>query len=304
MALLILKILLLVCAAAILIPFFRDFAKNREDMSVKEKIIHCLIGAVTQFFDALGIGSFAPMLALYNLTKTVPSAEIPGTLNIGASIPVIVEALLFVNAIKMDVTTLVLMVIASAVGAAVGVVVNGKLPERGIKTTMAIGLLAAGILMLGGKLGWLPIGGTATALTGGKLVIGIVCNFVLGVLLPLGIGNYAPCMSIVYMLGMNPAVSFPLMMCSAAFGLTSSTIRLVKQGKYVRWASFMVIVAGSLGVVVAVELVKSLPLNALQWIVICVVLYTSGTLFKQVIGKKSPASGRTEAALQEQVETK
>ena len=40
-----------------------------------------LIGFVTNFFDTLGIGSFATTTTLYKLTQMVPDERLPGTLN-------------------------------------------------------------------------------------------------------------------------------------------------------------------------------------------------------------------------------
>ena len=45
--------------------------------------IELVIGFVTDFFDTLGIGSFAPTTAIYKLRRIVPDELIPGTLNAG-----------------------------------------------------------------------------------------------------------------------------------------------------------------------------------------------------------------------------
>lgn len=284
----VMQILLILCAAAILFLFIKDYPKKKErDVSGKMQIVNYIIGFVFQFLDALGIGSFATTMAAFKLTKSVPDSLIPGTLNIGAALPCVIQALLFITVIEIDRVTLAAMVGACVVGTLVGVRANSKLPEKGIKTTMAIGLFLAALLMLFSKMGWGPAGGDAIGLTGIKLAIGIACNFVLGVLLPLGIGNYAPCMVIVYMLGMSPEVAFPLMMSSAAFGLSTSTMRFIKSGNYQRKAAWAVMSAGAAGVIIAVKIVKSLPLSILQWLVIVVVVYTSATLFKQVLSRKS-----------------
>lgn len=279
--------LLVISMVVILIMFLLDYRKNREkDVTFGRQMVNYIIGFVTNFFDTLGIGSFAPTMAAFKLTKNVPDRLIPGTLNVGDSLPVMLEALLFITVIEVETVTLVSMLTAGVIGAVVGVKFSKELPERGIRTTMAFGLLIAGVLMLCTKFGWIPSGGTAIGLTGVKLVIGVASNFVLGLLLPLGIGNYAPCMVIVYMLGMSPTIAFPIMMGSGAFVLVASTIRFIPTGNFHRKASFGLMIPGLVGVVIAAYIVKSLPLDVLQWLVIVVVLYTCVTMFRQVMSKK------------------
>lgn len=87
-------------------------------------------------------------------------------------------------------------------------------------------------------------------------------------------------MVIMYLLGMNPLVVFPIMMCSAATGLSSAAIGFMKQGNYHRRASIGVIVGGAVGVFIAAFIVKSLPLTILKWIVVGIAIYTSYTLFR------------------------
>ncbi|MDR1017461.1 MAG: sulfite exporter TauE/SafE family protein [Lachnospiraceae bacterium] len=281
---------------AILIMFFKDYGKNKEkDVNGKQMAGNYFIGFITNFFDTLGIGSFAPTMALFKLTKLVPDRLIPGTLNVGDSIPVILEAFIFITVIKVETITLVLMLAAGVLGGFLGVKFCKELPERGIRSTMAIGLLIAAILMVCSKFGWIPAGGTAIGLTGVKLVIGVVANFILGCLLPLGIGNYAPCMVIVYLLGMSPAVAFPLMMGSGAIVLCASSIRFIPAGYYHRKASWGLISAGIIGVLIAAYIVKSLPLSALQWLVILVITYTSIQMFYQVLKGSNKSKPKAKA---------
>src|SRR4051812_6482909 len=45
------------------------------------------IGAGTNFFDTLGVGSFAPTASLFRLLGVVPDRLIPGTMNVGHALP-------------------------------------------------------------------------------------------------------------------------------------------------------------------------------------------------------------------------
>src|SRR5215510_3736578 len=75
-------------------------------------VIHLAIGFVTNFFDTLGIGSFAPTTAIYKFFRLVPDEQIPGTLNVGHALPTVVQALVFIAVVKVDPTTLITMIAA------------------------------------------------------------------------------------------------------------------------------------------------------------------------------------------------
>ena len=53
------------------------------------------LGAITNFFDTLGIGSFAPTMAWFKFRKLVPDRLIPSTMLVGHSLPSIQQAFIF-----------------------------------------------------------------------------------------------------------------------------------------------------------------------------------------------------------------
>ena len=114
-------------------------------------------------------------------------------------------------------------------------------------------------------------------------------NFVLGALLTLGVGNYAPSLVVFSLLGMDPRAAFPIMMGSGAFVATIAGVRFVGAGRFHWRAALGLTLAGIPGVVVAVWLVKSLPLGALRWLVLVVVAYASVTLLRA--GMRGGATG-------------
>ena len=79
--------------------------------------VELVVGFVTDFFDTLGIGSFAPTTAIYKLRRMVPDELIPGTLNVGHTPAAIAESLIFVTAIVVDPLLLVSMVCSAALQA-------------------------------------------------------------------------------------------------------------------------------------------------------------------------------------------
>ncbi|WP_461205428.1 TSUP family transporter [Clostridium sp. DL1XJH146] len=273
------------------VVFVKDFMKYKDNLEDNSWVKVSGIGFVTNFFDTLGIGSFAPTTALLRAFKQVPDRLLPGTLNVSCTIPVIMEAFIFIKVIEVDTLTLVAMLAAATIGAYVGAGIVSKFNERAVQILMGVALIATAFLMLAGKMSWMPGGGEAIALTGGKLVIGVVGNFILGALMTAGIGLYAPCMALIYFLGMSPAVAFPIMMGSCAFLMPVASVKFVKEGAYNRRASMGIAVAGAVGVIIAAYLVKSLPLEVLGWLVIVVVTYTGITLLM----KAAKNAGSTEA---------
>src|SRR5580693_6773473 len=144
--------------------------------------IELVIGFVTDFFDTLGIGSFAPTTAVYKFTRIVPDELIPGTLNVGHTPAAIAETLIFVAAILVDPLLLVAMVASSAAGAWLGAGVVARLPRRAIQVAMGIALVMAGTAFAATNLNLLPGGGTAMALHGWQFGLAVGINFILGAL--------------------------------------------------------------------------------------------------------------------------
>ncbi|WP_419749634.1 sulfite exporter TauE/SafE family protein [Terrisporobacter petrolearius] len=269
--------------------FIKDYKQVKlsgelDDVSVGKVSV---VGFITNFFDTLGIGSFAPTVAFNKFLKMgVRDKDLPGLLNVGDTLPVMCEAVIFTTVIDVEPITLVTMLAASAVGSWLGAGIISKLDEIKIQKIMGIALLVTGVLMTLGVLNLMPGGGEAIGLTGIKLVIGIVGNFILGALMTAGIGLYAPCMALVYFLGMSPAVAFPIMMGSCATLMPVCSVKFIKEGAYPRKAALLLGLFGAIGVFIAAYIVKSLPLNILRWLVIAVILYTSISMLISAYKKK------------------
>jgi uncharacterized membrane protein YfcA len=253
----------------------RDIIKHKnvlENVSVAKAAI---IGFVVNFFDTLGIGSFAPQTALLKFTKQTEDRLIPGTLNVSNTIPVLIQALIFIKIVEVEAITLIAMLLSATIGAVLGAGIVSKLPVRKIQLTMGFALLVTAFFMLSGQMEWIQGGGEAIGLTGWKLAVAIGANFILGAFMTAGIGMYAPCMALIYGLGMSPLVAFPIMMGSCAFLMPPASAKFIKEGAYNRKASIAMIIPGAIAVLIAAFLVKSLPLETLRWVVIVVILYTS-----------------------------
>jgi len=233
------------------------------------------IGFVTAFLDTLGIGSFATTTAVYKLRNMVPVTLMPGTLNVGHTLPTIAQAFIYTQTVPVESATLVLMIVAAVAGSWLGAGVVARWPRRKIQIGMGLALLGAAALMLMTALKLFPVGGDTLGLAGVRLVIGLAGNFVLGALMMLGIGLYAPCMILVYLLGMAPTAAFPIMMASCAFLMPISSIRFVKTRTYHVQAALGLALGGLPAALIAALIVQSLPLGAVRWLVVFVVIYTA-----------------------------
>lgn len=237
--------------------------------------IDLAIGAVANFFDTLGIGAFATTTAAFKLFRRVPDDQIPGTLNVGHALPTMAQALIFIAAVDVEPLTLVSMIAAAVAGAWISVGFVARAPRRTIQIAMGLALLAAAGLFLASVIGLMPAGGEAKGLVGAKLAFAVGANFVLGALMMLGIGLYAPCLILVALLGMSPLVAFPIMMGSCAFLMPVGGSRFVTSGRYSLPAALGLALGGIPAVLVAAYVVKSLPLDWLKMLVIVVVVYAA-----------------------------
>jgi len=266
--------------------FGKDIFKHQnvlENISVPKTAV---IGFVVNFFDALGIGAFAPQTALLKITKETEDRLLPGTMNVADTIPVLIQSFVFIQIVEVEPVTLLSMFLSATAGAILGAGIVAKLPVVKIQLTMSFALLVAAFFMLAGQLDWIQGGGEAIGLTGWKLGLAIGANFILGAFMTVGIGLYAPCMALVYALGMSPIVAFPIMMGSCAFLMPPASIKFIKEGAYNRKAAVAMAIPGIFAVLIAVFIVKSLPLDILRWVVIAIIMYTSMLMLRSaLIGK-------------------
>jgi len=239
------------------------------------------LGAVTNFFDTLGIGSFATTTAVLCLGHMVEDDDIPGTLNVGQAIPTVSEAIIYIILLGglIDLRTLLCMVAAGGIGAWIGSGIVVRWPRKLIQRAMAIALLVTAAFMAVRMMASLSLDAGSVGFTGLALVIAVAANLIIGALTSLGIGNYAPTMAVTFMLGMNAKAVFLIMAASAAVILPAAAIRFYKSGRFHRRTALGLALGGVPGVLVAAFMVKALPLGVVKWVVVGVLLYTSATLW-------------------------
>ncbi|QWZ80235.1 MULTISPECIES: sulfite exporter TauE/SafE family protein [Aeromonas] len=256
-----------------------------------------LIGGVANFLDTLGVGSFAVKTACYKQFKLIDDRVLPGTLNGQCVLPTVTQSLIFVGAVAVEPLTLISMMMAAAAGAAWGARHVASFDRQTIRLVMAISLLIVAGLIFAGLLGLFPVGGDAMGLSGYQLAIALLGNFIFGVLMNVGIGLFAPCMTLVYLLGMNPLAAFPIMMGSTAVLSVFSAGTFIRKGAFDAKAVLAVAIFGPIGVVLAAMLVKSMDMEMLKWLVAFIVIYTSWTMYASWrAARRSPVQLAVESA--------
>jgi len=282
----ILVIVMLILGAVFTVFFIRDVIANKDEKVTGDEgkeikgnvVISAIIGFVTNFFDTLGIGSFAPTTFAFKATKVVDIGVTPGTLNVAHTLPVVFMAWLYIGYVEVDFLTLASLIGASVIGAWLGAGVVAKFDRNRIQLIMGVALIIVAAVMAGrnlGIIGWLPPGEGTLGLTGVNLVVGIVGFFILGALMTAGVGLYSPAMALVFLLGLAQPAAFPIMMGACAFLMSVAGVRFVKEGKYARKQSLAIALAGVPGVFVAFQFFRGVfAMGMLIWLVVVVVTIT------------------------------
>jgi uncharacterized membrane protein YfcA len=284
----ILKVLLAILALAavvyiwiLLTACIRDHAAPRGEAVA--------LGAITNFFDTLGIGSFAPTMSWMKFRKLVPDHDIPPTMLAGHSLPTFVQSGVFLVLLGVQVDPILLLgcIIAMVAGGYVGVPIARRAPTKVVQLVVAFALLAAAVFYILANLDLMPIGGTAASLPLPYTVVAIAVHFVLGILLNFGVGAYAPTLAVLSLLGMDPRLAFPIMTSAGAFSMGVSGIRLVRARDVDLRIVLGMVLGGIPAVLVAAFLVREMPVTMLRWLVVVVVLYAATLLLWAALTRKS-----------------
>lgn len=245
------------------------------------------LGAVVSFFDTLGIGCFAPTTAWMKLRRMVPDRLIPPTLLVGLTPQAMVQSIIYMSIVRVDWVLLVGCVIANVLGGLLGAPLVVKARVWIVQLVVAIGLVLAACAYTMSNLNWVPAGGTATGVSPLLTIIAIVVNFVLGVLMNFGVGNYAPMLVMFGLMGMDPRSSFPVMATGASLMGVGASVKHIEIGQVDLRICLGLAIGGIPAVLVAAFIVKSMPVEILRWLVIVVVLYAATVMLRAAwIGRR------------------
>ncbi len=262
--------------------FFAKWFRSRTSYIGRKRplLMEYAVGFVFAFFDTLGIGSFAPTTAALKFQGKLADELIPGTLNVGLNTAAMLEMIIMVSVIVIDPVLLMTTVLSAALGAWLGAGIVNRMPRPAIQLAMGAALLIAGCVFVATNLHLLPSGGLAMTLVGWRLVVAVVVNFVLGALMSVGIGLYAPCMIAVTLLGLNPIAAFPIMMGACGLVQPTAGLQFFRSGRFGFGTSLALTVGSIPGVLLAAFVVKHMPLAALRWLVVLVVVYAAVTMLR------------------------
>lgn len=241
-----------------------------------------LLGAVTNFFDTLGIGCYAPTMAWFKLRKLVPDKLIPCTMIVGHTPPAMLQGVIFLALLGVGVDPVLLIgcVVAVLLGGIVGAPLVMKSRVWLVQAVVGLALLIAGGFYALTNLGLMPGGGTAGSLPLGLMILAIGANFIFGVLLNFGIGNYAPTLAMLSLMGMDPRLSFPIMAAGAGMAGAAAGMRHISMGHIDLRIAVGLAVGGIPAVLIAAFVVKAMPLEILRWLVFAVVIYAAVVILR------------------------
>lgn len=268
-----------------LFTFIKDLLLHKEEMKAEKangKVLP-FTSFIMFFLSTFGISDFAIGSVLYPKLGWTSMKKLPGTLNTQCVIPVATMALSYITSIDVGIKTLLVCIVSQVIGAYVGPRFVVKLPERTIKLFVGVGLIVAAGLIFAGQMNWIKSNGTATELYGSKLILAAALLFLFGALNNIGIGSYSLTMVTVYMLGLNPAAAFPIMMGACTFSVPVGSVQFVKFGEYSRKITLYTATFGVLGVLAAVFLVKNLNVTMLKWLVIVVLIYSAYSMLSSLM---------------------
>lgn len=250
-----------------------------------------VLGAVANFLDTLGIGSMAPTMAWFKFRKLVPDHLIPQTMITGLTLPTMVEGLIFLSLLGVGVDPVLLVgsILAFLAGGWVGLPLIARARAWVVQGVVGLALLIAAVFFLLSNLDLMPVGGTATSLPPGLTILAIAASFGFGVLINFGVGNYAPTLAMLSLMGLDPRLCFPIMAASASFAAAGIATHHIRAGKIDLRIPVAMVLAGIPAVLVAAYVVKSLPLEPLRWLVSVVIIYTGIVMLRSAAASRKSA---------------
>jgi uncharacterized membrane protein YfcA len=284
-------VLVYACLAAVEVAVIVAWvvATRRHRWPVRPAQGDVVIGGVTSFLDTLGIGNYAQITALFKLRGNPPDELIPGTLNVGNAVGVFFSAALFISTVRVEPKLLLAMVISAGAGAWIGAGIVSRMSRRAIQLFMGVALLLAAVFFTMTNLGVMPPSGSDMGLAGWRFGAAVVANFVLGALMCVGIGNYAPSMALLAFLGMHPIAAYPIMMASDSVLIPVASLGFLRSGRFAPAVAIGLTLGGVVGTIAAFPLVKMLGdhLTLMRWAVTGVIAYAAIAMLRSARASRS-----------------
>ncbi|MEO7410446.1 MAG: sulfite exporter TauE/SafE family protein [Sphingomicrobium sp.] len=252
---------------------------------IRPNIEALYLGAIVNFFDALGIGSFATTTVWLKFRRMVPDRLIPPTMLVGLTPPVLAQSIVFLIllGVLVDPALLFGCAIATMLGGLIGAPLVARAKVWIVQAIVAVGLVLAATAYAMTNLQFFPVGGTATGLPLGSTIVAITASFGFGILANFGVGNYAPTLVLLSLMGMDPRLCFPIMATGGSLMGVGASVRHMKIGEVDLRIALGLAIGGIPAVLIAALVVKSMPLELLRWLVFAVVLYAAVVMFRAAV---------------------
>ena len=274
---------LTVCALSLFV-FLQFFIKYNQKktlffpFSLKKKLHLCFTGFLANIADTIGIGSFVVIVALNRFWSMIPTKNLPGTLNTHSLLPALIQCLAFLTLVKTDIITLITLLSAAILGSFIGASIISKFNKRKIKISMVFAYCIIAILVFLNQIKLLPIGGNDFSLEGFKLVLGFFLMLIVGIFPAVGVGGYTPIQIILFLLGLNPLVAWPVMTTAGSIQQSMAASKFLSCNKVSLKESMILAFAGIIGTIVTIPFVRIFDPNILRWLMFVIVVYNIITL--------------------------
>jgi uncharacterized membrane protein YfcA len=230
-------------------------------------------GIIAFIADTLGVGSFAVNVALAKLLGTFRDDELPAVNNGAQVIPGTIESLFFMQLIDVDLVTLTTLVFGTCLGGLAGGAIVSRLSKQAIRLAMMCCFLLIIGLLLCHKFRLLPTDGDVMELRHWKLFIGFVAMVICGALTSVGIGLFAMVQGVLFLLSASPLIAFPIMTTAGAMQQPLTTLVFLQQNKIPLKKTFILSLAGCLGVFITLPLFTHLTISWLHSLLLVILIY-------------------------------
>lgn len=286
--LLVIKIGVILLVCTIFIYFLLNFKYGNEQLSLRSKLQTASSGFAANFFDTFGVGSFSSYFALRNLFGLMPDTKrYNGTLVVQATLPTMLQSILFLQLVKIDGLTLVVSCLAIALGGVVSGYFVKYVSKGTIYNVMLVTFAVTAIILILSKMNMLNVGGDLSQVRDTKLIILGVIMFLAGCLPAFGVGYYSIVLVVIFLLGLSPAVAYPIMTTASAVQMPMTAVPMIKNRQFYSLSALILAIMGCVAVFIAAPIISSIDSSMLKWILLVVLIYNIFMLIKAKLELRS-----------------
>lgn len=269
------SVLTLICAY---LMFSQCARQKHPALSLKEKFKLGLTGFIAFISDTIGVGSFAVNIALSKFLGLFEDEELPAVCNGAQVIPGALQSIFFIQVIYVDPKTLLTLVLGACIGGLIGGYVVTRLNQQAIRLTMMTAFTGVICLLILKKIGLIPTGGELLVLESWKLTLGFFAMIVCGSLTSAGIGLFGLVQAVLFLLGVSPAIAFPIMTTAGAMQQPLTTLVFLKHNKIPLKKTLLLSTSGCLGVILVIPMISHFKTSWLHSLLLLIMLYNVLTI--------------------------